>query len=1235
MSERLGASCEVWFAGPFYPLPGDPITGTLPDSAAPNLVMQAFEKRQILMEVAGLIEPVRPQSNPCRVAFPLTTAQDLLAVLLVSRVPGFSAAEFEFLEGFCAHSAVALQVTRQSVIKNWRFEQLALVRSVSQQIQNQRDLDALCRQITRLIRETFDIYFVSIFTVHSNSGAIRFRASSGASDSTGAEVQFTVEPGQGIIGAVAQTGKEIAVSNVQQDPRFRPIDALPETQSEVALPIKLGERILGVLDLQSNQRQVIHEYDLMVLRALADNIATAIEGARLLEGLEKRAGQISAVLEISHALTSILDFEKLIEEVVHSIQRHFGYPFVHIFLTHTGRRKLFYEAGSGARSQVLQERKLAYDLDDPHGIIPHVARSGKTLLANDVSREPLYRPSDLPPENTGAELAIPLVFGGQVLGVLDLQSDQPDSFDPADIPLLEALGSSIAIAIRNATLYRSEIWRRKVTDSFREIAGLVSANVALDELLDQILTELENTLPCEVSAIWLVDESEEWSNGSQKLKLAAVHGASPEAVKAGIDDPGAKGLMQLAMDSTEPTLRTAEDPIGPLGLAMNYPPDYSSVAAPLRAGERVLGILAIAHPSPGRYGSDAGMVALTLANNAAIAIQNNQLFAAAQEQAWVSTVLLQIAGATQSNLSVEELFTTMARLTPLLIGVKKCAFFLWDTQTQQFMLISHYGLSFDGETPIDFNPTLPAFQRLVETAEVVFIENPQSELELPQADLADEHGTLVLLPLLSRGNLLGAYLVGHQVEGDLQANNEFDQQTLSLLQGIAQQTAVALENLQLLEARQEEAYVTAVLLQVAQAVVSQNELKDILDTIVHLLTILVGIDACAIYLWNPKEGYFQTAEVYAASSKDAVTLKNKTFTPEEFPLLQAAMERDTMLACQLDTPDLSIQRWPELTCFTPAHDFNWRESRTANWILGVPLSLKGEVYGVMVASETNVPTAFHERRLEILTGVAQQVSLAIQNDRLNREMVERERLEKEMQLARQIQRTFLPTRLPQVPGWEIAVSWQTARQVGGDLYDIFRLGKDRIGLVIADVSDKGIPAALYMTVVRTLIRAFVHNTASPSRILERVNKLLVGDTQDGLYVTAVYAVLDTQTGLLTYANAGHNLPLLIRRNHRTVEPLPRGGMALGILSDSKLEDRTVDIHPGDSLLFYTDGVTESFSPSGEIFGEERLVKALETAPGSRVDDLNIHLSRVLTDFLEGDLPSDDLTLIFLHRCLVD
>ena len=158
-------------------------------------------------------------------------------------------------------------------------------------------------------------------------------------------------------------------------------------------------------------------------------------------------------------------------------------------------------------------------------------------------------------------------------------------------------------------------------------------------------------------------------------------------------------------------------------------------------------------------------------------------------------------------------------------------------------------------------------------------------------------------------------------------------------------------------------------------------------------------------------------------------------------------------------------------------------------MFGFPISVKGEVFGVLVAKDSAENLSARERRQEIITGIAQQVALAIQNDRLKEEMVGRERLENEIQLARQIQRTFLPEQLPQVQGWQVDSRWQTARQVGGDFYDIFSLGSELLGLVIADVSDKGMPAALYMTVARTLLRATSQTTKSPAQVLEHVNNL--------------------------------------------------------------------------------------------------------------------------------------------------
>ena len=186
---------------------------------------------------------------------------------------------------------------------------------------------------------------------------------------------------------------------------------------------------------------------------------------------------------------------------------------------------------------------------------------------------------------------------------------------------------------------------------------------------------------------------------------------------------------------------------------------------------------------------------------------------------------------------------------------------------------------------------------------------------------------------------------------------------------------------------------------------------------------------------------------------------------------------------------------------------------------------------MLLTSGNQTSNSFQERRLEIVTGIAQQIALAIQNERLKQAMVVRERLESEVQLARQIQQTFLPNRLPKWAGWEIAARWQTARQMGGDFYDIFRLSHDRLGLAIADVSDKGLPAALYMTVARTLIRAYAQNARSPAAVLSRVNHPLVADSPYAMYVTAAYAILSPETGELAVCQRRPQPPFAAARPH--------------------------------------------------------------------------------------------------------
>ncbi|MEA3326402.1 MAG: PP2C family protein-serine/threonine phosphatase, partial [Chloroflexota bacterium] len=297
---------------------------------------------------------------------------------------------------------------------------------------------------------------------------------------------------------------------------------------------------------------------------------------------------------------------------------------------------------------------------------------------------------------------------------------------------------------------------------------------------------------------------------------------------------------------------------------------------------------------------------------------------------------------------------------------------------------------------------------------------------------------------------------------------------------------------------------------------------------------------------------------------------------------------------------------------------------------GFPLSMKDDIFGVLLALDKSF-SVNRERRFELLWGIAQQASLAIQNDIINKEMIERQRLEREFQLAREIQQTFLPNQMPKIPGWEMDVRWETARLVGGDFYDYFLLPDGRLAFLIADVSDKGLAASLYMTVTRTLIRAAAQESTSTAETLERVNDLLLVNSQNGLFVTTFYAILSIDDGTLNYTMAGHNPPFVIRDQQNKVVEFSKGGIALGALPDIHLQQNQIILDPGDCLILYTDGVTEAFDLQDQMYGEKRLRQLLQKTIGERAKVVLENLETDLNNF-RGSAPlSDDTTILAISR----
>jgi len=234
---------------------------------------------------------------------------------------------------------------------------------------------------------------------------------------------------------------------------------------------------------------------------------------------------------------------------------------------------------------------------------------------------------------------------------------------------------------------------------------------------------------------------------------------------------------------------------------------------------------------------------------------------------------------------------------------------------------------------------------------------------------------------------------------------------------------------------------------------------------------------------------------------------------------------------------------------------------------------------------------------------------------------------RELSEALKIQQRLLPQQVPEIEGWELAVSWQPANGVGGDCFDMIRLGDTRLAISIADVVGKGIPAALLMSNLQAAVRAFASEAVEPQALCHQVNRILCGNIAEGRFISFFYSVLDAPTGVMTYTNAGHYLPMLVRADG-TVERLGAGGPVLGVLSDAEYEQAHVGIGPGDRLVMFTDGLTEARSAADEEFGEERLLDAAVAHRACSAPALQARLADSVATFTGGRL-QDDATLIVL------
>jgi sigma-B regulation protein RsbU (phosphoserine phosphatase) len=404
------------------------------------------------------------------------------------------------------------------------------------------------------------------------------------------------------------------------------------------------------------------------------------------------------------------------------------------------------------------------------------------------------------------------------------------------------------------------------------------------------------------------------------------------------------------------------------------------------------------------------------------------------------------------------------------------------------------------------------------------------------------------------------------------------------------------------------------LLDITKKISRSLDVNEVLNLVMDTLGSLVHYDAAGIYIIERDGARAANGEmIFHAESVRGYDIEELT------ELRLKAGEGLVGYVVQTGEPVIS----PDVR--TDPRYINARERTRSEMV--APIISNDEVIGVFDL-ESDQPNAYTEDDLQVLMLLASQVAIIIEKAMLHQELIRKRQLEAQLEVARQVQLALLPSRHPQIEGFDISAYNFSSEHVSGDYYDFVRIYDDQLGLVIADASGRGMPAALLMAFLRASLRSAIHVGYAPNVSMAKVNSLLCESTEENQFVTAFYGVLDATNKTLAYANAGHNPPLLldVDGSARFIE---RGDFPLGMFDSARYYEYYLSILPGQILVLYTDGLTEATNDAGEEYGRERLAQTVSRERDRKARDLIDAIYGDVLEWTNGRGADDDITLIVI------
>jgi len=759
--------------------------------------------------------------------------------------------------------------------------------------------------------------------------------------------------------------------------------------------------------------------------------------------------------------------------------------------------------------------------------------------------------------------------------------------------LLAVAGAAVFIQRsqrENASLLQAQMDRTEtLSDVLRSIAA---SPTEYDELVETLYVGAAQLLETEFLQLGIFE-------GNEYRTLIWVRDGSRQPNTSFQHDEDSQGMVGWIRENGEPILvQDFLEEMDRLPAQPSYQaddPPRSGVFVPIHVDHMIDGVLSVQSRSPHTFDKEDLHLLSILGDAVGTVLQKirtEQLI----ELRTLQLLLLQETG--RQLISLDPIPTRIAHILSLIaqaFNFEEVAFY--DLEDGGLVLMTS-SLENAPENPEQRNAVLDLVSRAAEFGQSVGLDT--NHLADDPQKLDEPHQ--LAMPVKVKNRVLGVVYI-HCAPDQVLTSEEVD-----LTEMLAAQLAIAKLEAHNYTQQQEEAWITTVLLEVAKHASQPGNTEQALQAVLRLTNILTGTNWAMILLPDAQDGSFRIGPNAGINRARSEQFADVHLPSDSIPFASTNEESEIPIEVDVPGPIAAIM-----------------DSRRA---LSLNLSDGQNVLGILLLEAQPMTS----RRSSLIGSIGHQVSLRLENTRLIEEAANRRILERELATAKNIQSSFLPKEVPDETGWTFGVSWQSARQVGGDFYDFIPImsgGRRLWTVVIADVADKGIPAALYMALCRTLIRSVAREMLDPAEMLKRVNQFLFTDTEANLFVSVFLGVLDPETGILTYANAGHNPPVFATVDDDPVT-LDRHGIVLGVLQDATFESYSVELERGSLLVLYTDGVTEACAETGDLYGMARLKTTIAEMDFFHSDPAKCIEEEIIRFCGLQDL-YDDMTIITIMR----